>query len=537
MNDLDARIRAAVTELADAAPPPKPLPRAAGEPRRSHRPLAIAAASALVVGGIVAVAASQSSRENAAPADTPVIGVTLPTPDTPRDTPRDTLPGPGPTGVTPTVPSLAPANTDPVITTGRLATAEVALLTEQLDYDGTCLYSAGVGGATLLVWPDGTTWDAAAAQVVLPSGTPVRAGDAIVAGGGFHAVADLPAFGVEQDGLDLATRCAERIGSAQRGDGVFVMQGGVSVVEPAFTSEAIENTPLPAGELAFGPDDIVATRTDGDLWWYPGLLGGAPGAPVRLLDMADPRQDIEGGGPNVIDAVAGAVDGTLVYGDCCEPAAGNVAALTAPGAAPVPLTGGYSPVIDPTGTRLATVNSFGLTVGDVRTGESTFLSFDSEPQVNRVAVTWAGNSGESLAVLGWTDAGWQLERFFPIDEPVRTSVVPLGFDSPVSTTAPATVTIVGLDAGWNIVLAVTDASGTRIETYSPDDLARNGDSWTGPLPAGATSVRLDRDQPGGERLIWVEGDTLFARTYASEPIELAGDISDAWFVPHPDAIG
>ena len=49
--------------------------------------------------------------------------------------------------------------------------------------------------------------------------------------------------------------------------------------------------------------------------------------------MGDPSVAVEEGpGPNVIDAVAGVVDGTLLFGECCEPVAGAVSALTAPGA-------------------------------------------------------------------------------------------------------------------------------------------------------------------------------------------------------------
>ena len=93
MNDLDARIRAAVTALADAAPAPKPLPAMSADHDRSRRWRAIAAASVLIVGGIVAIAIWQTTRDDTVPVDTvdtTTPGVTLPPPPRPTTAPVTT---------------------------------------------------------------------------------------------------------------------------------------------------------------------------------------------------------------------------------------------------------------------------------------------------------------------------------------------------------------------------------------------------------------------------------------------------------------
>ena len=114
MNDLDARIRAAVTEITDAAPPPKPLPTAVSDVAddRSYRWLAIAAATVLIVAGVVAIAAWQTVNDGSAPADSNPVTVPntapVPTPvtnDLPVTTPPTT---PGTTSPTTTAPAPAP---------------------------------------------------------------------------------------------------------------------------------------------------------------------------------------------------------------------------------------------------------------------------------------------------------------------------------------------------------------------------------------------------------------------------------------------
>ena len=243
-----------------------------------------------------------------------------------------------------------------------------------------------------------------------------------------------------------------------------------------------------------GPDDVVATRPDGTLWWYPGLLGNSPGEPVRLLEMGDPSVAVEEGpGPNVIDGVAGVFDGTLVFGECCEPVAGAVSALTAPGAQREGIGFGSYPVLHPTLPRLATVSPFGLTVTDLATSTATSAAFDTAADltVTRTQVAWAGNSGESLIVLGWNDDGWRVEAFRPDDLSRQMLVRPLGLPSPASSTGPVNVTIAGIDPGWNLILAITDASGTRLQAIDPDDLIPSEpNSWTMPLPGGAQAVHL-----------------------------------------------
>jgi hypothetical protein len=395
-----------------------------------------------------------------------------------------------------------------------------------LTYDGACLslVEPGTGTRTAVVWREGTTWDADAFSVVLPDGRTVALGDQVEAGGGNVPVA----------GLSVALRDA--IAACAIGESVAIVQSNETVTPLTFPVTTGESPALPTGELVVGPDDVVATRPDGTLWWYPGLLGDSPGEAVRLVEMGDPSVAVEEGpGPNVVDAVAGVFDGTLLFGECCEPVAGAVSALTAPGAQREGIGFGSYPVLHPSLPRLATVSPFGLTVTDLATAAATSAAFDTDPTVTRTHVAWAGNSGESLIVLGWDEAGWRVEAFRPDDLSRRILVRPLGLPSPVSSTGPASVTIAGIDPGWNLILAITDASGTRLQAIDPDDLVQSTPNpWNTTLPAATRNVHLSADG----RLIWVEGDTLMTTTPASQPRALATGVVEGWFAapasPLPD---
>lgn len=526
MNDLDARSRAAVTEIAAAAPPPKPLHTAVSDidDDRSYRWLAIAAATVLIVGGVVAIAAWQTVNDGSAPADSKPVTVpnTAPAPtpvttDEPVTTPPTT---PGTTTPTTTSPAPQPGT---VVVEGPVISVEVGdaamdgIVLGVLDYDGACLslVDPDTGDRTAVAWRTGTTWNPDRTSVVLPDGREVALGDTVSAGGGTVAIS-----GVSEPLRDALAGCATDD------------QTSVALIQQPETIEPLTNEvttdpaqPVPSGELTLGPDDIVATRPDNSLWWYPGLLGDAPGEPVELLQFGAPSVTAEEGpGPNVVDAVAGVLDGTLVFGECCEPVAGAVSALTAPGAERIGIGFGTYPVIHPTERRFATVNINALTVTDLAAATTTASWFDTDPVVARSQVGWAGADGEWLVVLGWDFTGWRLESFRADDLGRRVAMRPLDVPGPTSSSGPYEVSLAGVDADGNVVVAITDPTGTRLRTFDPDTLTTTGDDVT--LPAGAGRVRVDT----ADRTVWVdEAGDLVLLAPGADPRVVTSGVVDGWF--------
>ncbi|MEO5664423.1 MAG: hypothetical protein ABIR39_14175 [Nocardioides sp.] len=79
----------------------------------------------------------------------------------------------------------------------------------EINFDDGCLLLAG----HLVVWPNGTEWDEAATEVVLPNGSRVGVGDAVSGGGGYPRVKDFAAgkdpYGVYGDaGTRILRTCA-----------------------------------------------------------------------------------------------------------------------------------------------------------------------------------------------------------------------------------------------------------------------------------------------------------------------------------------
>ena len=86
----------------------------------------------------------------------------------------------------------------------------------------------------VVVWQPGTTWDAATEQVVLPDGGRAGMGDFVQGGGGYHAVADLGVFGVDDAGIATITPCADRLGPE-----VAVIQSPVSIIPAPVDDPAV----------------------------------------------------------------------------------------------------------------------------------------------------------------------------------------------------------------------------------------------------------------------------------------------------------
>jgi hypothetical protein len=415
--------------------------------------------------------------------------------------------------IPPPQPELGVVVAGPVVTLSADDGAMDGRVGGVLTYDGTCLslVEPGTGARTPVVWREGTTWDADAFSVVLPDGRTVALGDRVEAGGGNLRIAGLSA------------ELRDAIGPCAIGESVAIVQSAETVTPLTFPVTTGESPALPTGELTVGPDDVVVMRPDGTLWWYPGLLGDSPGGPVRLVEMGDPSVAVEEGpGPNVIDAVAGVVDGTLVFGECCEPVAGAVSALTAPGAQREGIGFGSYPVLHPTLPRLATVSPFGLTVTDLATSTATSAAFDTDLTVTRTQVAWAGADGQALVVLGRDQFGWLLERFDPSDLSRRTHVSRLDLSRPPLSDGPYEVTLAGTDAGGDVVWSVHTPDFTRI--FSTDGDVLTPGSLGMEIPAGATSVRAL-----GDRLLWLDDGVLRASLPTGTVSVAEIDAVDVWF--------
>ena len=144
------------------------------------------------------------------------------------------------------------ATAGPVVTTGPLDAAEEALIEGTLALIDGCL-AVGINETMfVLVWQPGTTWDAATEQVVLPGGRRAAVGDVVRGGGGYHAVADLGVFGVDDAGIAAVTLCADRLGPE-----VAVIQSPVDIIGAPVADPAV-----PDGQESVRTyhDDAAAVR-------------------------------------------------------------------------------------------------------------------------------------------------------------------------------------------------------------------------------------------------------------------------------------
>jgi hypothetical protein len=292
--------------------------------------------------------------------------------------------------------------------------------------------------------------------------------------------------------------------------------------EPPPGVTTFDVVPIPDGTFQFGPDDVIATRVDGDLWWYPGLLGDSPAEPVRLLDLADPREPVsEGPGPNTVGFVAGAINGTLVYGTCCEPAAGDLRLLTGPDGDPsgMPYGAGWDTAISPDGTRMISAG-YGFIVYDVAAGTGSVLDDPTTPYYESVG--WSPD-GSAFALLGFEGEGaWFLETrsaVAPYEVLARTG---LGIAAPPADT-DAWIVAWGGDEGTELLLAIRQGQAVTLHPYSSDSVEPTADAVE--FPGGTTGVRVDT----AGRMLVIRGNQLTLPR--QDGATLASDIADAWFVP------
>jgi hypothetical protein len=287
---------------------------------------------------------------------------------------------------------------------------------------------------------------------------------------------------------------------------------------------------IPAGQFAVAPDDLVITHLDGDLYWYPGALTETPGEPVLLVDMADPGiEPEEGPGANVIDAVAGTVNGSFVYGTCCEPVSGNVFALDAVAAQPTPLAPGYWPVLSPDGTRLATLNFYSLEVWDLAGGQRTSRAIDVDPNLgNAQQLVWS-RDGSALFTLRFDEDGWELVRMSTEPPFAVTASAPLEIASPISSSD--TARLVGTDPDGMLVAHLRSSTDEQLVSFDPTTLTVQEGVWSRVNEGPTVQFALSPD--GTRMLEWAEAGVEVRQLdgSVSSVLERPVGIRQAWFVP------
>jgi hypothetical protein len=290
--------------------------------------------------------------------------------------------------------------------------------------------------------------------------------------------------------------------------------------------------PIPAGGFEAGPADVFVLNRDGDLELWSDALTASPGERTLVADYPDPFGVVtEGSGPNVVDHVAGVVDGSVVFGDCCEPIGGNVRVATGPDVVET-IAGGYSPTLSPSGDLLGTANDF-LTSQTATDGEGAGIfrminEDQAEPYLNVADLTWSAHAtvtsnDDHLVLLGWTEEGWWL---YDVDRSTLelTPAVPLGVP-PIPEAPDTNVGFAGHGPDGEIVVAESGPDGTRLRFFAPPTLAEMP-QLERTLPGSAISVRVTADGLG---LLWVDAGTLYHLPAGElEAPALAGGLIAAW---------
>ena len=287
---------------------------------------------------------------------------------------------------------------------------------------------------------------------------------------------------------------------------------------------------IQSGDVEVGPDDLFVAHADGDLYLHPGILApsstaGAP--PIRLVEFGDPREPVsEGPGPNYVEQVAGVHDGAVLYGDCCEPVSGNLLVATGPDSERIVWGAGFTPILSPDRTRLATANSMSVQVIDLDLGRGVGRTpFDQAGGwVNVWDVMWTPD-GETIVLLTSDDDGYWLDPFDSRPPLASGDRVPTGISFDAATALPPRLLFAGRGSSGELAVSVTGDDGTTVRFFDPDTLVER-EELARPLPAGATSVRLAGD---GSSLLWVEGDELWYQPAAEPPRPLGSGYRAAWF--------
>jgi hypothetical protein len=291
-----------------------------------------------------------------------------------------------------------------------------------------------------------------------------------------------------------------------------------SVTEPATeeapAGELVEvSLDLPTGGLDVGPDDAFVATPAGALFWHPDLLTAEPAEPI-LIAPSDGR--------NLVERVAGAVDGAVVFGACCDPVTGRVLAATGDEET-TRLTAGAAPALTPSGDRLAAVSSRAATVIDTATGDGVSLRFvvpdDNGVEIVPSDVIWAGD--DRLVVLASVDGESSLVSLDPES---------LEFGEPrpleVADEDDAYVELAGYGPDGEVAVAVGDGDGeVTLRAFDAETL-EEVEALTRELPPGVRAVRVN--QQGA--VLWVDDGALWHTPAGrSVPFPKGGVAAAAWF--------
>jgi hypothetical protein len=268
---------------------------------------------------------------------------------------------------------------------------------------------------------------------------------------------------------------------------------------------------VPSGDIELGETDAFVVTANGSLFWHPGLLSGEPqeAIPIAIVD--------EG---NQVGRVAGVVDGSVIFGSCCSPATGQVAAATGSPGPSTRLTEGAAPTLSPDGAHLAIVSDTALSIFDVATGDGASRSVGGDETGTLVPSDIIWLDGDGPVALVMIDGEYALAAVDPVAVTFGTPV-PIG----VPQTSSTHVELAGAGPNGEIAVATSTGTEVRLRVFEVDTLDED-ESLTRPLPDGVRSVRVTRD---GE-LLWVDGDTLW-HTPAGEsvPVPLGAGSAAAWF--------
>lgn len=254
--------------------------------------------------------------------------------------------------------------------------------------------------------------------------------------------------------------------------------------EPAPTSMVPATTSTTTPSVGLVPQ-FVGITTDGRLVVVDARTGEEVLELDRMGDPTAPRDPADGPGPNVIQSVDRMATGQVLYGDCCEPAAGTIFAIGLDGS-PTTL-----PVIDEQGERDVVARGW-------------------DPAVTA--------NGELAVASG--GAGAIETSSFPGDVPPRTidpehvgsAAAPAWLDQGDSRSAPWLAYEVAAD-GRRIVrlVAVAEEGGAVVTTVEPP----SGTSYTDPLGVPvvgrSTGGVLVVEQAGGDPNVVDSYDSSTAR--------------------------
>jgi|GEM_PF-1562891 len=290
----------------------------------------------------------------------------------------------------------------------------------------------------------------------------------------------------------------------------------IAPIEPIETSMI-----FPTGPYELGDDDLFILRTDGDLELHEQILDGRADSVERLVDNPDPRDAVdEGPGPNVVDDIAGVVNGAVVYSECCEPVAGVVLAAGDDGDS-IDVGFGYDPALSPDGTRVATANDQFLSVTGVGgNGVGVPLNQDADARYSSVFdLEWVDD--ETVAMIRSQDSQYAITTHDATTLVETASVMIDGADANLGVSA----SFAGSSDAGEVVVAIQDPVETTLRFFDPDTLTES-DTEPVVLPVDVSAVQI-----GAAGVLWVDDSVLFLLApgeFIAEP--LADEVLAAWFV-------